>query len=81
MKETNLGKYVVETWVRATLGKSILIQEPITVTEWVLRTLDRKSHVAVRDIHVHLCVRGTRYKRCLVEWILASSFGLTEKMS
>ena len=74
-------RYVVETWVRATLGKSILVQELIPITEWVLWTLDRKSHVAVRVIHIHLCVRGMRYKRCLVEWILASLFALTEKMS
>ena len=60
-------RYVVETWVRATLGKSILVHELISITEWVLQTLDRKSHVAVRDIHVHLCVCGTRYKRCLIE--------------
>jgi hypothetical protein len=60
-------------------SERVLVHESIPVAERVLWTLDRKSHIAVRDIHVHLRVCRTCYKRGLIEWVLVNSFALTKK--
>ena len=44
----------------------VLVQETIPITERILWPLQRQSHIGIRDIHIHLCIRWSSYQRCLV---------------
>jgi hypothetical protein len=57
-------------------SERVLVHEPILVTKRVHWSVNGKSHVAVRDVHVHLGVRWACDERRLVEWILFDSVRL-----